>query len=153
MNSGMVDWVEIIIKRDVSIDSRTNGRWCLWNWHLGQRGEYRPVLHARRVGTDFTAVVGERSKGQSHRHRSPQERALGRSPVSHPLRYSHTRHRRAISGSHNIIKTLQHFLGSPTWEELVEKRRNGFLNRVRQADTRLLSRRFLLWIICDFFFS
>ena len=34
---------------------------------------------------------------------------------------------------------LQHFLGRPTWEELVEKRRNGFFNRVRHADTRLLS--------------
>ena len=40
------------------------------------------------------------------------------------------------------VTALQHFLGRPTWEELVEKRRDGFLNRVRQADTRLLSCRF-----------
>ena len=42
------------------------------------------------------------------------------------------------------VTELQHFLGHPTWEELIDKRRNGFLNRVRQADTRLLSCRFLM---------
>ena len=42
------------------------------------------------------------------------------------------------------VTALQHFLGHPTWEELVDRRRNGFLNRVRQAGTRFLSCRFLL---------
>ena len=42
------------------------------------------------------------------------------------------------------VTALQHFLGHPTWEELVDRRRNGFLNRVRQASSRLLSYRFLL---------
>ena len=41
------------------------------------------------------------------------------------------------------VTALQHFLERPTWEELVEKRRNNFLNRVRQADPTLLSRRLL----------
>ena len=37
------------------------------------------------------------------------------------------------------VSALQAFLGRPTWEQLVEKRRNGFLKRVRQADPSLLS--------------
>ena len=42
------------------------------------------------------------------------------------------------------VTALQHFLGRSTWEELVERRRTGFLNRVRQAGSQLLSCRFLL---------
>ena len=42
------------------------------------------------------------------------------------------------------VSALQSFLNRPTWEELVDKRRNGFLNRVRQNGARFLSCRFLL---------
>ena len=42
------------------------------------------------------------------------------------------------------VSALQAFLERPTWEQLVERRRNGFLNRVRQTGTRFLSCRFLI---------
>ena len=41
------------------------------------------------------------------------------------------------------VSALQAFLGRPTWEQLVEKRRNGFLKRVRQANPSLLSYKLL----------
>lgn len=31
------------------------------------------------------------------------------------------------------VSALQHFLGRPTWEELIEKRQKGFEKRVRSA--------------------
>ena len=42
------------------------------------------------------------------------------------------------------VSALQAFLARPTWEELVERRRNTFLNRVRQSGPQFLSCRFLL---------
>ena len=42
------------------------------------------------------------------------------------------------------VSALQAFLERPTWEELVERRRNSFLNRVRQNGPNFLSCRFLL---------
>ena len=41
------------------------------------------------------------------------------------------------------VTALQNFLERPTWEQLVEKRRNGFLRRIYQADPYSLERRFL----------
>ena len=38
------------------------------------------------------------------------------------------------------VSALQHFLGQPTWEELVEKRRKSFIETLRQRDTVSLSR-------------
>ena len=40
------------------------------------------------------------------------------------------------------VTALQHFLGRPTWEELVDKRRNTFIEDLRQRDTVSLSRAF-----------
>ena len=37
------------------------------------------------------------------------------------------------------VSALQGFLGRPTWEQLVEKRRQKFVKRVRKADTSSLS--------------
>ena len=37
------------------------------------------------------------------------------------------------------VSALQSFLSRPTWEQLVEKRRNKFVKRVREADPTLLS--------------
>ena len=37
------------------------------------------------------------------------------------------------------VSALQSFLGRPTWEQLVEKRRAKFLKRVREADHTALS--------------
>ena len=36
------------------------------------------------------------------------------------------------------VTALQSFLGRPTWEQLVEKRRNGFVNRLRKLDHQAL---------------
>ena len=36
------------------------------------------------------------------------------------------------------VSALQAFLARPTWEERVERRRNGFLNRVRQSGPRTM---------------
>ena len=41
------------------------------------------------------------------------------------------------------VTALQAFLERPTWEQLVEKRRNSFFKRIREADPSLLSHRFL----------
>ena len=38
------------------------------------------------------------------------------------------------------VTGLQHFLGRPTWEELVDKRRAGFVSRVNKCDADFLSR-------------
>ena len=38
------------------------------------------------------------------------------------------------------VTALQHFLDRPTWEELVEKRRNGFVSRVDKCDAHSLPR-------------
>ena len=38
------------------------------------------------------------------------------------------------------VTALQHFLDRPTWEELVEKRRNDFVARVNQCDAHFLPR-------------
>ena len=38
------------------------------------------------------------------------------------------------------VTALQSFLGRPTWEQLVERRREGFVNRVRKLDHNFLSR-------------
>ena len=38
------------------------------------------------------------------------------------------------------VTALQHFLDRPTWEELVEKRRNGFVSRVEKCDVLSLPR-------------
>ena len=37
------------------------------------------------------------------------------------------------------VSALQSFLGRPTWEQLVEKRRNNFIERIRAADPSSLS--------------
>ena len=37
------------------------------------------------------------------------------------------------------VRALQSFLGRPTWEEIVEKRRQGFENRVRNSDSTSLA--------------
>ena len=42
------------------------------------------------------------------------------------------------------VSALQAFLGRPTWEQLVETRREKFLTRVREGDPRSLSRQFIL---------
>ena len=42
------------------------------------------------------------------------------------------------------VSALQSFLERPTWEQLVEKRKKGFANRIRRADSHFLSFRFLL---------
>ena len=36
------------------------------------------------------------------------------------------------------VSALQSFLGRPTWEQLVEKRRKGFVNRVKKLDHTFL---------------
>ena len=41
------------------------------------------------------------------------------------------------------VSALQSFLGRPTWEQLVEKRRAKFLKRVREADPTALCYQFL----------
>ena len=41
------------------------------------------------------------------------------------------------------VSALQAFLGRPTWEQLTEKRRDGFIKRIQKADQALLSYRFL----------
>ena len=41
------------------------------------------------------------------------------------------------------VSALQSFLGRPTWEQLVEKRRQNFLKRVQRADPSALSYLFL----------
>ena len=41
------------------------------------------------------------------------------------------------------VTALQAFLKRPTWEQLVDKRRNSFYKRVREADPSLLSFQFL----------
>ena len=41
------------------------------------------------------------------------------------------------------VTALQAFLERPTWEQLVDKRRNSFYKRVREADQSLLSFQFL----------
>ena len=37
------------------------------------------------------------------------------------------------------VTNLQHALGRPTWEELVQKRQNGFLNRARSSESNLVA--------------
>ena len=37
------------------------------------------------------------------------------------------------------VTNLQHALGRPTWEELVLKRQNGFLNRARSSESELVA--------------
>ena len=41
------------------------------------------------------------------------------------------------------VTALQAFLGRPTWEQIVERRRDGFVNRVRKLDSSSLSRMLL----------
>ena len=41
------------------------------------------------------------------------------------------------------VSALQNFLERPTWEQLTDKRRNSFINRVRKADPSVLSYQFL----------
>ena len=41
------------------------------------------------------------------------------------------------------VTALQHFLNRPTWEEMVEKRRDNFVKRIRDTDPTLLSHRLL----------
>ena len=43
------------------------------------------------------------------------------------------------------VTALQHFLDRPTWEELVEKRRNGFVSRVEKCDVLSLPRIIMPW--------
>ena len=38
------------------------------------------------------------------------------------------------------VTALQHFLGRPTWQELVEKRLSNFVDRVREGDSDSLAR-------------
>ena len=37
------------------------------------------------------------------------------------------------------VTNLQHALGRPTWEELVLKRQNGFLNRAQSSESELVA--------------
>ena len=37
------------------------------------------------------------------------------------------------------VSSLQAFLGRPTWEQLLEKRRNSFFTRIRRAECSSLS--------------
>ena len=41
------------------------------------------------------------------------------------------------------VTDLQHFLGKPTWEELVEKRHSGFSHRIREKSCNSLARLFM----------
>ena len=51
------------------------------------------------------------------------------------------------------VSALQAFLGRPTWEQLVDKRRNSFLKRIRESDPSFLSYRFLPSFSPPFFTS
>ena len=42
------------------------------------------------------------------------------------------------------VSALQSFLKRPTWEQLVEKRRNSFIKRIREADSSALSYHLLM---------
>ena len=42
------------------------------------------------------------------------------------------------------VSALQAFLGRPTWEQLVESRREKFLKRVRESGPHSLSRQFII---------
>ena len=42
------------------------------------------------------------------------------------------------------VTNLQHFLGRPTWEELVESRERGFRERLNQCSVDSLARRCVL---------
>ena len=45
------------------------------------------------------------------------------------------------------VTALQGFLQRPTWEQLVDKRRSGFVNRLLNSQIDSLARRLLTWFV------